>query len=255
MTRDEFIKRLENGLTGVSREDQENAVQYYSEYFDDAGPERAAEVLAELGDPDKLAADIKAASETKRETKASHSLKTDPSSPGASNDYGEQPKVAEQPHTENTDKRRQFPGGYIPTHYESQAHSHPYAREPEQYDSDNYFNGNTGRKALFIVLLVLLSPAILGIGVAGLMLLLVPFIMAIAFGFSTAVVIIMGFLLINASVANGLLILGIALLLLAVTLLLVYAGVRLFGAAVPVVIRTCQTAYYRFIGMEGGYAQ
>lgn len=255
MTREEYLKKLENGLAGVLQEERENAIQYYSEYLDDAGPEREAEVLAELGDPDKLASDIKGASQPERETKATGSVETDPASPGVPCDSGKQTKAAGQPHTENTEKRRQFPGGYTPTNYKSRARKDPYAGGPEQYGSDSYSNVNPGSNTLFIVFLVLFSPAILGIGIAGLVVLLVPFLMAIAFGFSTAAMIVMGVLLINASIANGLLIFGIALLFLSVTLLLVYAGVRLFGTAVPAVISACYSVYNRFIGKEGGYAQ
>lgn len=58
MTRREFMNRLESCLLCVERGEREAALRYYEEYFDDAGPERAAEVIASLGSPEALAREI-----------------------------------------------------------------------------------------------------------------------------------------------------------------------------------------------------
>lgn len=250
MTRDEFMKKLEDGLAGVLPEERDNAIQYYTEYLDDAGTEHEAESLAELGDPIKLAADIRAASEPEKVTV--HSVKAEPGE--SSDEIPRWDSAAEQSQQES--RRKEFPGGYTPPNYKSEEDGHIYTAEDYSQESDNYFySGNSTRRSLFIVLLVLLSPVILGLGVAGIVLLLVPFIVAIALGLSTAVIIILGILLIGASVANGLLILGIALLLLAATLMLVYGGIRLYKTVVPTVIHAYYSVYYKFIGTRGGYAQ
>ena len=56
MKRDEFLLELEQLLSGLPRQEQEEAMQYYRDYFDDAGPEREEEALQELGSPRKAAA-------------------------------------------------------------------------------------------------------------------------------------------------------------------------------------------------------
>lgn len=60
MTKQEFLQRLNRLLADVTPEEREEALRYYEEYFDEAGPEQEQAVLAELGSPEKVAAIIKA---------------------------------------------------------------------------------------------------------------------------------------------------------------------------------------------------
>lgn len=58
MNREEFLTQLKSLLTGISEEEREEALQYYEDYFDDAGPEQEEQVIQELGRPEKIAAMI-----------------------------------------------------------------------------------------------------------------------------------------------------------------------------------------------------
>ena len=60
MTREEFLRRLSELLQDVTEEERAEAIRFYEEYLDDAGPQQEAQVLAELGSPEKVAAIIKA---------------------------------------------------------------------------------------------------------------------------------------------------------------------------------------------------
>lgn len=60
MNRNEFMEKLERLLTGIPVDEREAALQYYTDYFEDAGEEHEAEVISELGSPEKVAATIKA---------------------------------------------------------------------------------------------------------------------------------------------------------------------------------------------------
>lgn len=60
MSREVFMGKLENLLADVTVEEREEALQYYADYFADAGPENEAQVLQELGSPERVAAMIKA---------------------------------------------------------------------------------------------------------------------------------------------------------------------------------------------------
>ena len=55
MTRNEFIAELRGRLAVLPPEERENALQYYEEYFDDAGPENEQAVIQELGSPENVA--------------------------------------------------------------------------------------------------------------------------------------------------------------------------------------------------------
>ena len=59
MNRIEFMDQLKDLLREISAEEREEALQYYEDYFADAGEEQA-EVIRELGSPQKVAATIKA---------------------------------------------------------------------------------------------------------------------------------------------------------------------------------------------------
>lgn len=58
MNRDEFMRQLTMLLQDVSPEERQEALQYYNDYLDDAGTEQEAQVLKELGSPEKVAAII-----------------------------------------------------------------------------------------------------------------------------------------------------------------------------------------------------
>ena len=59
MNRQEFMRQLKTLLLYVPTQEREEALQYYNDYFDDAGPENEYEVIAALGSPAKVAENIK----------------------------------------------------------------------------------------------------------------------------------------------------------------------------------------------------
>lgn len=59
MSRREFMERLEKLLTGLPEEERKEALQYYSDYFDDAGKEHEEDVIRELISPENVASKIK----------------------------------------------------------------------------------------------------------------------------------------------------------------------------------------------------
>lgn len=60
MNRIEFIAELERLLQDISAEERNEAVQYYRDYFEDAGRENEQHIIDELGSPKKVADTIKA---------------------------------------------------------------------------------------------------------------------------------------------------------------------------------------------------
>ncbi|MGN0405958.1 MAG: DUF1700 domain-containing protein [Bariatricus sp.] len=60
MTRVEFMNELRALLWDLSVEEREEALQYYNDYFDDAGAENEADIIKELESPEKVAETIKA---------------------------------------------------------------------------------------------------------------------------------------------------------------------------------------------------
>lgn len=59
MNKEEYMQRLANALDGVPQSEKEEALQYYNDYFDDAGAETVQGVIKSLGSPENLAKTIK----------------------------------------------------------------------------------------------------------------------------------------------------------------------------------------------------
>lgn len=59
MNRADFMKQLESLLQNISQAEREEALQYYNDYFDDAGVDNEQAVLDALGTPAKVAENIK----------------------------------------------------------------------------------------------------------------------------------------------------------------------------------------------------
>lgn len=59
MTKESFMQELARLLGDISPQERQEALNFYEEYFHDAGPEKEQEVLKELGSPMQVAAKIK----------------------------------------------------------------------------------------------------------------------------------------------------------------------------------------------------
>lgn len=60
MSRLEFMKELAKLLEDLPRDEKIEILKYYNGYFDDAGEEKEADIIRELGSPAKVAASVKA---------------------------------------------------------------------------------------------------------------------------------------------------------------------------------------------------
>ena len=59
MNRNEFLRQLEQLLSDIPECERREAMEYYQNYFDDAGPQMEAKIIEELGSPQEVAASIK----------------------------------------------------------------------------------------------------------------------------------------------------------------------------------------------------
>ena len=58
MTRTEYIAKLTKYLRKLPQKDYEEALEYFMEYFEEAGPENEARIIAELGTPKEAAHEV-----------------------------------------------------------------------------------------------------------------------------------------------------------------------------------------------------
>ena len=59
MKRTDFMNQLESLLQSIPSTEREEAMQYYNDYFDDAGAENEQQVIEALGNPARVAENIK----------------------------------------------------------------------------------------------------------------------------------------------------------------------------------------------------
>lgn len=147
MDKREFLNRLRNELMDLTAEERKEALEYYEEYFADAGEENEADVLRTLGSPKQTAEHIKAGlwkAEEGMFTENGYREKTGSDNPPDA--YGK----SEQ------ERKRTGQNGY--THQNQKG---PYSGWQNQ-KRQNSMSG--GMIALLIVLGILASPLILGIG-------------------------------------------------------------------------------------------
>lgn len=151
MTRDAFMKELAYLLQDMDTEDRQDALQYYNDYFDEAGPDREPEIIKELGSPEQLASIIR------------------------SNLNGELRDGGEFTDTGYKDQRFARPGSEMPPAEQASGRRCSHASAgPETKNSSGPAAGEREQKPpftsrplkifLWIVLLVLLFPVLLGVG-------------------------------------------------------------------------------------------
>lgn len=105
MNRKTFIEKLAYLLQDIEDIEREEAIQYYEDYFDEAGSENEAQVINELGSPERVAAIIKAGLENQFDQDIEFSEK------GMDNaNYKEAREVIEADVIDHSKKKNNFKG-------------------------------------------------------------------------------------------------------------------------------------------------
>ena len=206
MSRWEFMRQLEELLADISPSEREEALKYYNDYINDGGSENEADVLSSLGTPEQVAAIIK---------------------DGLEGNPGE--------FTESGFKSNVNPSANPVAHYQAPK---PYAEKtaPAPQAKSGMSGGTI---ALIVVLCVIFSPVIIGLGAAlfGLMVTIFAslFGLLLSFGIISLVFLVVGVILIFAgffrvffgplsgfaAMSAGLILAGLGLLFLLLTVLIV----------------------------------
>lgn len=224
MNRAQFMEELAQLLLDIPQEDRDEALEFYENYFEDAGVENESAILDELGSPEKLALSIR------------YNLRD------GNEAYAEYTECGyEDTRTREKDK--------MPDAYTVVGHSrvrrerkHSYQNFEEKFEQENgkrYEKRNHTKLILAIILMVFLSPVLKGViggalGVIAAVLcvvfavgfvlpvvgLLVAAVLTFAFAAAGVAVMVVGFPLFFTNAAVGILLWGIGFLLLA----LMFAG-------------------------------
>ena len=241
MTRDAFMKELAYLLQDISEEDRQDALQYYRDYFDDAGPEREAAVLRELGSPERVAAIIRA------------NLAGQDADGGEFTDSGYEDRRFSEPEKPLAQRNGPGSGGQGP-----QAGRTGAGRPGSAPGRKPPFTSRPLKIILWIILLVLLFPVLLGVG-SGLLGILVGIaallfglflllgILTLAFLATGIFMIPFGVVVLFSQPAGGLMTAGTGLAFLGGGLLLLALSLLFYGRFVPALVRGAVDAADRLI--------
>ena len=285
MNRGEFLAGLRAQLADFSEEAREDALKFYEEYLDEAGPENEAIVLAELGSPQKVARIIRANCDSgmpEAESRPSRSAARHPLS-GASwraprapqppkPEFPEAPDGPEAPQTADAGTggaRRDAsaqegaaPGGTAPEDtgtqrrpaYDYSAHADGAYRGG--YGGHSGASGQGGRdRTLWIILLFVTCPLWIGAigGLIGGAFGLVGGMIGLFFGGIGTI--IAGFAalgggvgLLFTSVPSGILMIGISLLCVACGAVLSAFALWVTAKLVPLAVRAVRWLWNRLFG-------
>ena len=270
MNKQEYLSELEAHLASLSEEERNDALRFYEEYFEDAGPENEQQVISELGKPFALAKSIicEQSAYSKSKSFANYKASISANYNSASSEEVE-PDVApdtapQQPHTqytaynyadsnsssasnENTDEKfgsydkyKESYGGYnndaaysSNTNTNNNNYDNSYKRNGSYSRSSSAGSSDTVGFVLFVLLIVfVIAPAVIILG-------------CIAFGLIIGAVgcIIASFVLLLAAIIKAsAFCFGAAILCAGLTMIFVPIGLILAIKLLPKIIKwTAQT--------------
>lgn len=269
MNRADFLKNLSELLADVPPTEREEAIQYYNDYFDDAGEENEQSVIASLGTPQQLAETIRAGL-------------ADGGNIGEFTEKGftgyEQKKSNEVMNLNNADEKgsngnRDSYNGQNYSNNQNAYSSQGYYSNQNTYDNQNY-NGNqssygsqntygnqggtvakpnkkqmsSGTIVLIVILCILASPLLIGIGggLLGAVIGIFGGLFGIVVGFGAATIALIavgvcmfvyGIVLMFGMPLAGLCLIGAGMICMAIGLFFLWLTVIICGGLIPVIVK------------------
>lgn len=278
MSRVEFMRRLAELLADVSLAEREEAIQYYNDYFDDAGAENEQSVIASLGSPEELAKTIKAGlfdggntgEFTEKgfsgyEQRQSNEI-LNPNQLNGGNEQAQNNQGAQ--FTQNDQFGQQQYSRQQSTQQQWQANNayNAYTEQTQSGKKQEKQPMSGGTIALIVLLCILASPFLIGIGGGALGIIIgilgALFCIVVGFGVAGAALMIAGVCLFVYGVTllfgaplGGLCVIGAAMVCMAIGLVFFWLVVIICAALIPAVIRGIVKIFERIFpnrGNKGG---
>lgn len=242
MDRAEFMRRLTALLSDVAPTEREEAIQYYNDYFDDAGEGNEQGVIASLGSPEELAKSIKAGL-------------LDGGSAGEFTESGfrgyeaqRRNEVVRMQGQEEESASQHGASGRQADAYDRQGGQDGSYRQPAGNNPPPQRGMSGGMIALIVILAILSSPVWLGVlgGLFGGSVGLLAGLLGIFLAFLTVgvVLIVVGIALIITGIVamfgaplGGFCLVGVGMILMAFGLVFMWLMVLVVGTTIPALIR------------------
>lgn len=238
MSKEIFLRDLSRFLSDIPQEEREQALKYYEDYFEDAGPENEQQVIKELGSPIDIAKQIKSVNHENIEY-------------GQGTDFH---KSSSYPDLYSQEKSQN--SGNAGENYSQNVYSQKTAQY-QQTAQKKSWTQEPGKVALVVILAVLAIPVgiplisaafglIIGLAAVIFALFVTVFVLGIGLAVTGIACIIAAFgLLPIYSAASSILIAGIGLVLLTIGIFICWVGIlfciKFFPALVNVIIKCCHS--------------
>lgn len=224
MNRKEFMQRLEYLLQNISTDERQEALQFYEDYFEDAGTDQEQKVISELVSPEHVARTIM---------------------------DGLQNGSAHGEFTEN---------GYEDSQYRNYQSMAP--KQNTQRNQNNAQQGrqpvNHSNRILLIIVLILTLPVTGGIllGAAGTLFGIVVSVVAVTGAFLIAGIALIGAgiaMALTLQIAQAFVLCGVGFLLFAIGIPCLLLTIWLFGKGLPALCKAIYNGIMKILG-NGGIA-
>lgn len=217
MNKEEYMRRLAEALTGLPQSEKEEALQYYNDYFDDAGVENEQDVMNSLGMPETLAETIK-----KEQTEQQDVYEQDT--------YAEDSYAGTTGTEEKNEKKNKLSGGIIALIVILAILASP--------------------------IILSIAAALLGalVGIFAAILSVIVTVLAVIFALVCVVVACIGvaFAIGAISPFSAVVLAGVGITIVGICIFLVMAVVWLFGVALPWMIKGIAKLFKKMFGKKGG---
>lgn len=247
MRRGEFMMRLSVLLNDVPEEEKTDALKFYNNYFDDAGPENEEKVIEELGDPEKVAQSIRECiSEDNQKQGKDGNLYPEL----VTRDITDREKAEERAY-----KRRYQQGNWSAARkYREDVQEDAQGgtqgtqrKENQKQESGEKKSRNNSTLILIVILAVFASPILLGLasGGFGIVLTILVCILAVLIGFGAGALacflggigcLILGIMRCLTNPVNAVMICGVGMVLLAIGFLFCIVTGLIWGKLFPAVV-------------------
>lgn len=245
MNKEIFLRDLRRFLADIPEDEREQALKYYEDYFEDAGPENEQKVIQELGSPVDIAKQIKSTNQENISYGQGNDFFQNKDYPNIY-DNGDNNQNNSKRTTDESKQNSWSQNQYnTKDNYDQSAYSQNYGfqngynyQQPKKSWTQDSF-----KVALVIILAILAIPVgiplvsvVFGIGIAIIAVICSLFFSIFAVGGSligSGVFVLAGCFFSTGSIASTLIILGIGLVLLSIGLFIFWFGIVLCRKLFP----------------------
>ena len=272
MNRIEFMQQLTALLSDISEGERQEALQYYNDYFDDAGFENEASVIEELESPEKVAKTIKKDLGIEDEPVIGSTVDSEPGGDintgetcaaqnydqqnnyqqnFAQQDYAQQNYNQQNAYQQNYNQQNGYQQNYNQQNGYQQNYSQPYYTQGNSAEAPR--KKTTAEIVLIIVLIVFASPLLIGAFGVVIGLICAVFGMVIGFGAASFGLMLAGGCVFGLSIvkmvaapAGGIVLMGVSFILFGLGFFFILATkgmVKLMVAGIRLVVDLCKKPF------------